>query len=38
MFLNLLLRVPNIRLIQPPTVGWNSLISSYELRGAVIST
>jgi cytochrome P450 len=37
-FLGQLLRVPNTRLIQPPTVGWNSLISSYELRGAVIST
>ena len=37
-FLDRLLRVPNIRLVRPPTVEWNSLISSYELRGAVIET
>ena len=37
-FLDRLMRVPNIRLMRPPMVGWNSLISSYELRGAVIAT
>lgn len=37
-FLDRLLRVPNIRLVRRPTGGWNSLISSYELRGAVIAT
>ena len=37
-FLDCLLRVPNIRLTRPPTVGWNALISSYELRGAQIAS
>ncbi len=37
-FLDRLLRVPNVRLMRPPTVKWNPLISSYELRGAVIAT
>lgn len=36
-FLDRLLRVPNIRLMRAPTVKWNPLISSYELRGAVIA-
>jgi hypothetical protein len=37
-FLDRLLRVPNVHISRPPTVGWNPLISSYELRGAVIAT
>jgi hypothetical protein len=37
-FLDRLLRVPNVHMSRPPTVGWNPLISSYELRGAVIAT
>jgi cytochrome P450 len=37
-FLERLLRVPNIHLVRAPKVGWNPLISSYELRGAVIAT
>jgi cytochrome P450 len=36
-FLNLLLRVPNVRLTHAPAVSWNPLIAGYELRGAVIS-
>jgi len=38
LFLGRLLRVPGIRLEKPPSVTWNVPISSYELRGAVIST
>jgi cytochrome P450 len=37
-FLERLLRVPNVHLVRAPTVGWNPLISSYELRGALIAT
>jgi cytochrome P450 len=37
-FLERLLRVPNVHLVRAPMVGWNPLISSYELRGAVIAT
>ncbi|MBR0989831.1 cytochrome P450 [Bradyrhizobium japonicum] len=37
-FLDRLLRVPNIRLTRPPTIGWNALISSYELRDAQIAS
>jgi cytochrome P450 len=37
-FLDRLLRVPNVRLSRAPTVGWNPLIASYELRGALIAT
>jgi cytochrome P450 len=37
-FLDRLLRVPRVHLSRPPTVTWNPLISSYELRGAVIAT
>jgi cytochrome P450 len=37
-FLERLLRVPGIHLVHAPTVGWNPLIASYELRGAVIAT
>jgi cytochrome P450 len=38
LFLDRLLRVPGIHLKQPPAVTWNTPISSYELRGAVIAT
>jgi len=37
-FLDRLLRVPNVHLTRPPRVGWNPLTSSYELRGALIAT
>jgi cytochrome P450 len=37
-FLERLLRVPNVHLVRAPKVGWNPLISSYELRGALIAT
>lgn len=37
-FLNRLFRVPNVRLTGPPRVGWNPLISAYELRGAQIAS
>jgi cytochrome P450 len=37
-FLERLLRVPNVHLVRAPAVGWNPLISSYELRGALIAT
>jgi cytochrome P450 len=37
-FLDRLLRIPNVRLTCPPMVAWNPLISSYELRGAQIET
>ncbi|MGA2399234.1 MAG: cytochrome P450 [Steroidobacteraceae bacterium] len=36
-FLDRLLRVPGIRLEQAPTMGWNDMLSSYELRGAMIA-
>lgn len=35
-FLDRLLRVPGLRLERAPTIGWNSLITGYELRGAVL--
>ena len=37
-FLDCLLRVPKVHLARPPSVGWNPLTSSYELRGARIAT
>jgi cytochrome P450 len=37
-FLERLLHVPNVHLVRAPKVGWNPLISSYELRGALIAT
>jgi cytochrome P450 len=37
-FLERLLRIPNVHLVRAPKVGWNPLISSYELRGALIGT
>jgi len=36
-FLDILLRVPGIRLARPPEVLWNSMIGSYELRGAIVA-
>ena len=36
-FLNLLFRVPGIRLARAPTVSSNSVVESYELRGAVVT-
>jgi cytochrome P450 len=36
-FLDELLRVPDIRLATPPKITWNNVISSYELRGAIVS-
>ncbi|WP_206363527.1 cytochrome P450 [Sphingomonas crocodyli] len=35
-FLDRLLRVPGIRLEQAPSIGWNPLITGYELRGCRI--
>lgn len=35
-FLDMLLRVPGIRLLTPPTLGWNAMIEGYELRGCRI--
>jgi len=36
-FLDRLLRVPGIRLARAPTMAWNPLVASYELRGAVVT-
>jgi cytochrome P450 len=36
-FLERLLRVPGLRLDRQPTIAWNPVIASYELRGAVIA-
>jgi cytochrome P450 len=36
-FLDELLRVPGIRMANPPTVLWNAMIGSYELRGAIVA-
>jgi cytochrome P450 len=36
-FLNLLFRVPGIRLARAPTISSNSVVESYELRGAVVT-
>lgn len=36
-FLDRLLRVPNLRLVRAPDIGWNALIAGYELRGATLS-
>lgn len=33
-FLDRLLRVPGVRLVRAPDIGWNALIAGYELRGA----
>lgn len=37
LFLDRLLRVPGLRLVAPPQVGWNPLIAGYELRGCRIA-
>ncbi|KQS02367.1 cytochrome [Sphingomonas sp. Leaf357] len=36
-FLDRLLRVPNLRLERAPDIGWNALIAGYELRGATLA-
>jgi cytochrome P450 len=36
-FLNRLLRVPNLRMAKPPTMEWNTLTVGYELRDAIIA-
>ena len=36
-FLDRLLRVPGLRLPEPPKVGWKPLIEGYEISGAVIT-
>lgn len=36
-FLTRLLRIPGLRLEQPPSVGWNPLVTGYELRGCMLS-
>ena len=36
-FLDRLLRVPGIRLEHAPRIGWNEMLTSYELRGAMIA-
>ncbi|MCB9760749.1 MAG: cytochrome P450 [Alphaproteobacteria bacterium] len=36
-FLDKLLREPGLQLSTPPTVAWNPIISSYELRGAMLT-
>ena len=36
LFLDRLMRVPGIRLANPPTFGWFDTIMSYELRGAFV--
>jgi cytochrome P450 len=36
-FLDRLLRIPGIRLVQTPTMSWSDALMSYELRGALVS-
>jgi hypothetical protein len=36
-FLNELFRIPGIRLATPPKPGWSQTMSSYDLRGAVLT-
>jgi cytochrome P450 len=36
-FLNQLLQVPNLRMVKPPTMEWNTLTVGYELRDAIIA-
>ena len=36
-FLDRLLRVPGIRLVHAPQIGWSEMLMSYELRGAMIA-
>lgn len=37
MFLTRLLAVPGLRLAQPPSVGWNDLVTGYELRNCILT-
>jgi cytochrome P450 len=36
-FLTRLLAVPGLRLVEPPKVGWNDLVTGYELRQCMIA-
>ncbi|MDB5394654.1 MAG: putative cytochrome [Rhodospirillales bacterium] len=36
-FLNRLLRVPNLRMAKPPKMEWNTLTVGYELRDAIVA-
>jgi cytochrome P450 len=36
-FLDRLLRIPRLKLEQPPTISWNRVTTGYELRGAKLS-
>ena len=36
-FLDRLFRVPGLRMVKTPAIGWNSSLMSYELRGCVIA-
>ena len=36
-FLDRLMKLPGLRLVQPPTMTWNNGIMSYELRDAVVA-
>lgn len=36
-FIDSLLRLPNIRLETPPRMDWNDALMSYELRGAIVT-
>lgn len=36
-FLNQLLRLPNLRIIQPPTIGYQDAVKGYELRNFIIA-
>ena len=36
-FIDALLRLPGIRLVQPPRVGWIEEINGYELHGAIVA-
>lgn len=36
-FLDRLLRIPDLRLERPPTMGWNPLVTGYELRDCTIA-
>ena len=37
MFLDILFRVPGIRLDRAPDIGWSDMLQSYELRNAVVT-
>ena len=36
-FIDRLLRVPGVRLVTPPTVGWCDAVQGYELHGALVT-